>query len=123
MRKSILCTLVLGGAACAGGPEPKQQQTSEIYGEASEVREGTVASISEERLTIVDPSRPNAAAVVLDIGSQTTFVEGGDFVDRGEIDEGENVRVFYEEAEGAERALRIEVLAGEESEEVEERFE
>jgi hypothetical protein len=118
--------LALGAAlalAACGKEQVRQEPTSAVLRETSAVAEGTVADVRENRIMLWDAEDPSGQPLAVDITYRTTLVKKGDFVDRGQLEEGSAVRVFYDETKERPEALRVEILEGEEAEVIQERVE
>lgn len=122
MSRSIPLLAAIATAAALVGcaKEVKREPTSEVFKETSVVREGTVADLQENRFLFWDSDNPNQP-LALEISDDTTYVKEGDFVDRGNLEEGGAVRVFFDETQENPEALRVEILSGDEAEAIEER--
>lgn len=123
MSRSIPLFAVLAAAAALGACSKGQVQrepTSEVFKETSVVREGTVADLQENRILFWDSDNPDQP-LALELSDDTTYVKEGDFVDKGNLEEGSAVRVFFDETQENPEALRVEILSGDEAESIEER--
>ena len=125
IRKASLLVALAAVAALAGcsKKEVRQEPTSEVFRETSTVKEGTVAVVEQNRVLLWDAQDPSGQPVALDLTDDTTYVKEGDFVDRNEIEEGGAVRVFYDETQEHPEALRVEILSGNEADQVKKRVE
>jgi hypothetical protein len=118
--------LVLGAAlalAACGKEQVRQEPTSAVLRETSTVTEGTVAALEENRIMLWDAQDPSGQPLAVDITDRTTLVKEGDYVDRGQLEEGGAVRVFFDETKSRPEALRVEILKGDEAKAIQERVE
>ncbi len=123
MTRSIPLLVALATLAAGCAKMGKHETTGEVVRETSVVREGTVAAIDRDRLLFWDADNPTGQPLALKLTEDTTVVAEGDFVDRGALEEGGAVRVFYDETDERPEALRVEILGGDEADAVKDRVE
>jgi hypothetical protein len=110
---------VAGLAGCAKNP-PAQPASAALKQNAT-VREGTIADLEKNRMVFWDAQNPTGQPLALDLTDSTTVVDKGDFVNRKKLDEGEAVRVFFDETQPRPEALRVEILSGDEAKQIQKR--
>lgn len=125
VRSTPLLVTIAAVAALAGCSkgEVRKEPTSEVFQETSAVREGKVAAIEQNRVTFWDAKNPSGQPITLALTDDTTYVRKGDFVDRGRLQEGDAVRVFYSETQERPAVLRVEILSGQEAAQIKKRVE
>lgn len=120
---SLLVAFATISALVGCSKEVRKEPTSKVYREASAVREGKIAAVERSRVTFWNAEDPAGEPVTLALTNDTTYVKGGNFVDRGKLSEGEMVRVFYDETQEHPTALRVEILSGQEADQIKKRVE
>lgn len=118
---ALVAVASLGLGACA--KNAPSQPTSQVLKANATVREGTVADLEQNRIVVWDAANPSGQPVALDLTDNTTIVEKGNFVDRKKLDEGEAVRVFFDETAPRPEALRVEILSGDEGKQIQKKVE
>jgi hypothetical protein len=116
MLLAAVAALVVG-AGCAAEKEAVRTET--VMNEADGVREGRVVAVDERRLVLLDPGGASAG-LVFDVTEETAWMQEGESVRHRTVDEGDEVRVFFENSGERPDALRVEILQGDEEDAVEE---
>lgn len=118
-RTTYLATIVAMAAmfvGCAGTKEHKPPTEEEIQAAAPEPKMGVVTSVDGERLMIDDTADTTDEPQLFERTTESIVVREGRTVNWNELQEGDTVRVSYDEGIfGPDRAVRIEVVPAEEA--------
>src|SRR3954469_10360753 len=99
MRWTLIAAaaVALGATSGCSHEQSAMKPASEVYNQASGVREGTVASATERKLVLIDPKDQDGAGMVLETNDNTDWVRGGQRIKVNQVKEGAPVRVYYAE--------------------------
>lgn len=109
------------GFGCAG-PKEAARDIGAATPFVSQNRSGVVVGVEGNTIAVADVENPNEPAAWFNIAPDTELEKNGQRVDLGDISEGTPVRVSFEPATGAEKTFRVEVLTGQEGEQLKQKF-
>lgn len=115
--------VALGVAWGCAGPREAVADVEEVVPGLEETRTGVVTEVEEDRIAVTVVDEPMPQPVWFERIESTRVQRGGMALSWTEVTEGTPVRVHFEPATGAERTFRVEVLTGQEAEEVRRRSE
>ena len=121
---AVMLAAVLGGVGCAGTKEAAKDVEAAVPG-LSQKQEGVVTSVDKDahRIAVKTVNEPAAQEVWFSLTVDTKLERDGQMVTWDDIDEGAPVRVSFEPAAGAEKAHKLEILTGQEADEVKQKAE
>ncbi|WP_152622555.1 hypothetical protein [Archangium violaceum] len=121
---AVVLAAVLGGAGCAGTKEAARDVESAVPG-LSQKEEGVVTNVDKDshRIAVKSVSEPSAQEVWFALTPDTKLERDGQRVGWDDLDEGTPVRVSFEPAAGAEKTYKVELLTGQQAEEVKQKAE
>ncbi|HCF61027.1 MAG TPA: hypothetical protein DFS52_23905 [Myxococcales bacterium] len=117
--RTILAAALLSGvvAGCASTPERSPEATT-TGPTVEQTRTGLITAMRAQELQLFSPDVPESKTIWVARDESTEIVRDGQPIAWDELPEGAPVRVSFEPAAGAEIASRIEVLTGQEAEQV-----
>lgn len=120
----VVLAAVLGGVGCAGTKEAARDVESAVPG-LSQKQEGVVTNVDRDahRIAVKTVDGPTAQEVWFALTVDTELERDGQMVTWDDLDEGTPVRVSFEPAAGPEKTYKVEVLTGQEADEVKQKAE
>ncbi|QSQ23592.1 hypothetical protein JY651_00985 [Pyxidicoccus parkwayensis] len=125
MRKTVMLLGALGalglGMGCAGTKEAGKDVSAAIPG-VYQHRDGVITQVHGNNIAVADANNLNEPVAWFNINANTKIERDGKRVELSQLSEGTAVRVSFEPATGAEKTSKIEVLSGDQAQQLEQKL-
>lgn len=124
-RKTVVLLGALGTLGftfgCAGTKEAGKDVGAAIPG-VYQHRDGVITGVQGNNVAVADANNPNEPVAWFHVAADTKIERSGQRVELSQLSEGTAVRVSFEPATGAEKTSKIEVLTGDQAQQVEQKL-